>query len=141
MEVPIPWKVTVCPYKINQTMRKFLEENIEAVISGDERGHTIYKEYEQDLEARKRDLKAKYKEDREKIPKEEIAKYDRNLWKELEEIYCLTLRRFLLEPSLFVQTHEEISTSHFVVLLKNFHQLQKLFDNAQLIRKPIPQYE
>ena len=41
-EVPSPWKVFVCPKKMYDAVKKFLDNYPEATMSGDPRGHRYY---------------------------------------------------------------------------------------------------
>lgn len=129
-EVPSPWKVIVCPLKIKKVINEFLENNIKPFIGGDERGRELYRKYKEDVDNRKREIKEKIKFDRKSMSYKELANYDKNLWNELEESYCLTLQRFLLEPELFVEMHRDISSRHWVALLKRWKPLRELYENA-----------
>ena len=68
----------------------------------------------------------------------DLAKYDKSLWNRMEEEYCLTLERGPLEPHLFAQAERKVSTSHAIVVLKNYQQLEKLFENSEKSSKVEP---
>ena len=67
------------------------------------------------------------------MSKEDLAKADAHLWNNLEKQYILSIKRFAIDPSDFVNSYKDISDAHWVTLVKNWDRLTRHFKSVQEI--------